>query len=395
MPENIVGHPLVPDSLRAKLGLYTNDLRAMRDSFIFAEATRCRAPGAVRVHMHQIAADNSAMKPSRILFNGISDEDLPSLAMRLYAVTEGGEGAPDRKLPKAWRLDLPVPPKGTIWRDKISATLLDGYRRCPFEFFLDETFKKHSDDRNSELDSAAFGSLCHAALDDFAKSAFKDSCSEKEIGDFLEGAVQRRLVAFGDVLPVVIGLQGEAAIARLRSFARIQAARRKSGWRIIAAERPLHCRIKDCPTLITGKVDRIDEHETTGELAIIDYKTWPRINEKHLAGIQLPLYRAMVEASKKFPPERARRAKAFYCVLADRPEDTVFADGEGFVRHEGTQPDDENAIALLLERLAKGVFYPPGKDSYWRDKFGAIVWETPEEGICEEWLADQKRRLEQ
>ena len=109
------------------------------------------------IHLHQIAGDKSVMKPSRILFEGIGDDELPDLAKRLYSVTKGGSGAPPKSLPDAWRLRLPIPPKGPVWRHKISATVLDSYLRCPFEFFLGETFGEHSDDRLQELDARAFG----------------------------------------------------------------------------------------------------------------------------------------------------------------------------------------------------------------------------------------------
>ena len=129
VPENVVGHPFVPNRLRGELGLVTNDRRAMRDSFVFAEALACRTSDRVTVHLHQIAGDKNVMKPSRILFLGIGDEDLPDLALRLYAVTKGADGAPPKELPDAWRLKLPMPPKGLVWRDRISPTKLDQYLR--------------------------------------------------------------------------------------------------------------------------------------------------------------------------------------------------------------------------------------------------------------------------
>ena len=388
--QNVVGHPFVPDSLRARLGLTTNAARAMRDSFIFTEAVRCRASGAVRVHLHQIAGDKSVMKPSRILFEGISDAELPDLAMRLYAVTKGGKGAPAKSLPEGWRLRLPMPPPGIVWREKISVTRLDQYMRSPFGFFLQETFGEHSVDDRQELDALAFGTLCHDALDEFARSLVRDSVDAREIGDFLEGAVRRRLAAFGDPLPLVVELQCEAAVARLNAFAAIQAARRKTGWRIIASERSMHCRINGCPTLITGKVDRIDEHEATGELAIIDYKTWRRADDKRRDSVQLPLYRAMVEASGRFDAVRARRSRAFYCVLAERAEDTMF--DEEHACHEGNQSDYEKRIDEALANLAKGMFAPVEGDRTWVEAYGPLIWQSPEEGIDRAWLADQEAR---
>lgn len=396
VPGNIVGHPFVPDSLRMELKVSTNASREARDSFIFAQAVACRAKGAVSVYLHQIAGDKNVMKPSRILFNGISDTDLPALARRLYALTKGNEGAPVKELPQAWRLKLPVPPAGLVFREKISPTALDQYIRCPFNFYMQEVFGESSDDRAQELDAMAFGNLCHSALESFAGNGPKDSTDPDEIAAFLADEVHRQLKSFGENLPVVIELQGDAAIERLKAFSVIQASRRKAGWRIACSEQTLECRIKGCPTLLRGKVDRIDLHETTGDIAVIDYKTWNYAKEEYYRdSIQLPVYRAMVEASGLFDPEKARSAKAFYCVLGERPEDVVFDEKNAF--HEGEQSAAEDRIVGFLTDIAKGIFYPPktvsGKQ-VWQKDYGSVIWQSPEEGVDAGWLDDQKSRKE-
>ncbi len=396
VPGNVVGHPFIPDSLRAELGISTNASREARDSFIFAEAVACRAKGAVQVYLHQIAGDKNVMKPSRILFNGISDADLPALARRLYALTKGGEGAPAKELPQAWRLKLPFPPEGTVFREKMSPTALDQYIRCPFNFYLQEVFGKSSDDRARELDAMAFGNLCHSALESFAKDGPKDSTDGEEIATFLADEVRRRLGSFAGTLPAVIELQAEAAIERLKAFSAIQALRRKAGWRIVCSEQTLECRIKSCPTLLRGKVDRIDRHETTGDIAIIDYKTWSRAREEYYADSkQLPIYRAMVEASGLFDPEKARAAKAFYCVLGERPEDVLFDEKNAF--HEGGQSNAEDEIVAYLTAIANGIFYSPEKTSggkrAWQGDYGSLIWLSPEEGVDVAWLDDQAARI--
>ena len=391
VPENVVGHPFVPNRLREALGLMTNDRRAMRDAFIFAEALACRKPEMVTVHLHQIAGSKDVTKPSRILFLGISDADLPALALRLYAVTKGSEGAPPKELPEAWRLRLPVPPKEPTWRKKISPTQLDQYLRCPFNFYLQELFGESVDDRRQELDARAFGTLCHAALEAFAKQGPKDSTDADEIAAFLDAEVRRRLAAFGERLPAIIELQGEAAGERLRNFAVHQAARRKAGWRIVASEQTLQCQIKGCPTVLSGKVDRIDEHERTKELAIIDYKTWSRAAANKYDSIQLPAYRAMVEASKRYDPSKAHAAKAFYCILAEHAEDVKFDEEHAY--HEGLQSEAEDRIVSLLTGIAKGIFYPPVSDG-WSAAYGSLVWESLEKGLDPDWIADQLARKE-
>lgn len=392
VPESVVGHPFIPDSLRHSLGLVTNERRAMRDSFVLAEAVRCRAEGCVRIHMHQIAGDKSVMKPSRILFGGIGDDELPALARRLYAVTKGHEGTPSKALPDAWLLHLPLPQKERTERKSISPTMLDAYLRCPFNFFLQETFGEKSDDNAQELDGMTFGTLCHETLDRFAKAGPKDSTDAKEIANWLEHEMRIVLSAYGTSLPAIIGLQGEAAIARLRNFALVQAQRRRAGWRIVAAEQSLECRIKSSGTLLRGKVDRIDENELTGELAIIDYKTW-ELPKNEVRSIQLPVYRAMVQCSGRYDSVRAAEAKAMYCVLARRAEDTMFDETHAF--GPAGQSEAEDKVVELLDRIARGIFYPPSKDSDWARDYGGMIWQTPEQGIDPAWLADQKARLEE
>jgi ATP-dependent helicase/nuclease subunit B len=397
VPENVVGHPFIPDSLRKELGVTTNAMRESRDSFIFARMLSCRQKGTVSIHLHQIAGDKNVMKPSRILFNGIKDDELPSLALRLYAVTKGNEGSPAKSLPSAWRLKLPVPPQGEEFRPKLSPTFLDQYLRCPFTFYLKEIFGERSDDRNQELDALAFGNLCHSALDKFAKSELKDSTDAKEIAAFLANEVRIQLQAFGMNLPAIIELQGEAAITRLEAFSVHQAERRKAGWRIIEAEQTFSCAIKGCKTVLRGKVDRIDQHEVTGDLVIIDYKTWNQAKEENYNSIQLPVYRAMVESSGKYDPVKAHASKAMYCILAERPEDVKF--DEEHIWHEGNQSESEDKIVALLTNLAKGIFYPPNKNPsgggmVWEKDFSSLIWESPEKGLDPDWIEDQKARLE-
>ena len=397
VPENVVGHPFVPDALRRALGITTNAVREMRDSFIFAQAVRCRPKGAVAVRLHQISGDRNVMKPSRILFPGICDKDLPDLALRLYAVTKGSEGAPAKELPPAWRLKLPFPPKGTVFREKISPTELDQYLRCPFNFYLREVFGEHADDRNQELDARTFGTLCHEALDQFAKNGPKDSTNADEIARFLSDEVHRQLQVFGEPLPAIIELQGEAAIERLTAFSAHQAARRRAGWRIVCSEQKLKCQIKGCPTVLSGKVDRIDQHDVTGEIAIIDYKTWNRAKEENYNSLQLPIYRAMVETAGIFDPAKAHSSKAFYCILAERAEDTLFDEDHAY--HEGLQSQAEDQIVGLLVNIAKGMFYPPkpasgGGGWVWQKDYSSLIWESPETGVDPEWLRDQASRKE-
>lgn len=390
VPESIVGHPFVPDSLREALGLSTNVSRALRDSFVFSQARRCRANGAVRIFLHQVSAQKDVVKPSRLIFPCVSDESLPDLAARLYTVSQGAGALPAKQIPDAWRLALPQPPVDVTYRDSISVTKLDRYMACPFDFFLSEVFGEHVDDSAYELDDMAFGNLCHEALDAFAKSSVRDSTDEKEIAAFLESGVRSLLGDYAKPLSVVIELQACAAIERLRNFAAIQSRRRRDGWRIAEAENSYSCRLRDCPTLLKGKIDRIDVHDVTGDIAIIDYKTWSAFGEERLNSIQLPLYRAMLQASGKYPQDKVAGCKAFYCILAENSEDVVFDEEHSF--GSARQGEEEAKILGLLESIAEGIFYPPSKKSYWEANFKELLLDDLESRLDQAWLEDQKRR---
>lgn len=397
VPENIVGHPFLPDSLRAQLGLMTNARRAIRDSFLLAEAVASHGPRALAINLHQMDSQKNVMKPSRILFPGIAPQDLPALAKRLYAVTKGNEGAPSKAFPAAWKLALPIPPPGREFRPTLSVTKLENYRRNPFNFYLDEIFGDHSDDQNKELDALAFGTTCHAVLDEFAKSGPKDSEDAKEIYRFLSAKVDEKMSVYGSPLPVVISLQAASLKARLQAFAQRQVDWHKEGWRILSAEQSFSCSLRDCPTKLKGQIDRIDQKEGTNELAIIDYKTSKSL-DGYGESLQLPAYRAMLEASGLYPQGQAREALAVYCLLGNSAEECGFY--TDVAPDASLQTDCESACVAYLTRLAEGI-YCAEKDGKLKfdislvSPYAELFGDSIENELSDEWLADQRARLAQ
>jgi len=94
---------------------------------------------------------------------------------------------------------------------------------------------------------------------------------------------------------------------RLEEFSRWQAARRSAGWRIIEQEwRPddhyVALDVDDEPIRLRGRIDRIERHDQTGALAIIDFKIGEKAVDARDAkmkrsgewvDLQLPLYRRL------------------------------------------------------------------------------------------------------
>ena len=412
VPESVVGHPFVPDSLRRRLGLPDNAAREARDRAILRLTAGARAADAVKVFFHAVDAKGDVLKPSRLLFETDDDADLVARVQAFYGRRAGSpEGtAPD--LPRGWKLRLPVPPAFRALA-RISPTRLDVYLRCPFTYYLRDKEvlgDKRMDDRAEELQNWEYGNLAHEALEAFGLSDLKDATDAEAIGAFLADRVDAQLAArFGAAIPAIVWMQGESVKRRLRHFAARQSARRAEGWRIVAVERKLELAYaftrpdgSQGTTRFHGKCDRIDFNAATGAWCVIDYKTWDRAEKARSferkrdgtlawTSFQLPLYCAMLDADGEgdFAAARRDRISACYCVLGKTADDVVFSEP----MTGGYLPQAEAEIRRLLPRIERGVFWPPSPTREWKWDYADWLSPSPEETVDEDWIADQEARL--
>lgn len=402
VPQAIVGHPFLPDALRSALGLADNEARARRDRRLLALAREGRKNGAVHIFFHSTDSEGNALKPSRLLFETADDGELAARVRAFYGNRAGTGATHAWSLPGRWRLQLPVPPERRRI-EKLSPTRLDGYLRCPFTAYLRDRQvlgDKRMDDRAEELASWEYGNLAHAALEAWGGSELRDSDDARAIADYLAEDVDRQLrERFGDEPPAIVALQGESVKCRLANFARIQSERRRAGWRIVAAEKKLE--VVYGHTRFNGKCDRIDYNEATGRWCVIDYKTWDCADghESRDArtgewkSLQLAFYCAMLDVLGEPPFDRARREviEACYAVLGRTAADTCFTAPIG----GGLLPEAETAIRAAVERMERGIFWPPSKKDEWRYDFSDWLDPDPGQTVDEEWLADQRRRIDE
>ena len=396
VPESVVGHAFLPDRLRRGLGLIDNESRTERDRRILRMALACRAEGAVKVFFRSIDAAGDALKPSRLLFEGTDDAELVRRVRTFYGVKAGTEEAKTPDLPQDWKLKLEIPPE----RKELAFTSpssLDLYLRCPFTYCLKKTFGEKADDRADELDPSEFGHLAHDALELWGAGALKDSedadAIAVELAAHVDGILGER---FGTSVPAIVALQGESMKRRLAAFARIQAARHAEGWRTVAAERKLQ--VTYGHTTVRGRCDRIDYNERTGEWCVIDYKTfdnpdravWMDAKTGEWKSLQLPLYCAMLDADPEFPEARRERISSAYCVLGKTAETTLFTGP----MNGAYVPEAEAKVRELIDRIERGIFWPPSPKDAWQWDFAEWIFSTPEESVDEAWLADQRRRAE-
>ncbi len=387
VPESIVGHPFLPDSLRTRLGLTDNAAKEARDREIFKEAIESRTEGAVRVYFHAVDAKGDATRPSRLLFETPNDEDFLARVNSLYGYKAGTSSMEAFSLPETWKLNLPIPPayeKLTC----ISPTRVDAYLRCPFTYYLqnknilgDKRLKNHVE----ELESWEYGNLAHTALERFGSSAIKDSTDYKEIAEFLSMQVDAQLVErFGSNIPAIVAMQGESVKRRLSDFAKVEAEHTKEGWRIVAVERRMQLNYGE--TRLHGKCDRIDFNDRLGKWCIIDYKTWDKLIARE--GVQLALYCAMLDADKDFPEAKRDNILSAYCILGKTRQETGFSEmisGEVVV-------EAERQLREAISKIEKGIFWPPAPTQEWRYDFKDWLIPSPEESVSEKWIKDQLAR---
>ncbi len=128
----------------------------------------------------------------------------------------------------------------------------------------------------SELDALDFGTLCHAALEAMGQeSALRDCTDAGVLREFLLAALAKETTRrFGAELTLPLIVQVESARQRLMRAAEVQAQSRANGWVIESVERKFVLEVAGLR--VSGKIDRIDRHERTGAVRVLDYKTSDR-----------------------------------------------------------------------------------------------------------------------
>ncbi len=384
VPENVVGDAFLPESLREQLGLRTNSKRLARDAYLFEALCRRRVEtGRIDLLVPHAAADNSPLKPSRLLFLGAPGTLLPRARALFKAPDSPGEPRP-HDLP--WIL---TPPPGLPLPEKFSISALSTYLECPFRFFLRHILGMRSPDLESrELSPAAFGNLFHDSAKVLSGLHLDRTSKAGELAAKLH-AIADELIhqRYGRKLSFALRLQREALMARLEAFAEVQVAdiRQNGSIQITDTEHEIDLDIEG--TRITGRIDRIDRRGDQVEL--IDYKTsdQPTTPAKaHLAAIgrktpprhlppeayfehegkeyrwtdlQLPLYVLATRESGGARPTVA------YFNLPKTLDKSGIERWDDFT--ESHLESARNCAAALLRQIKAGRFWPPNEKPQYDD----------------------------
>ncbi len=389
VPTSEVGHQFLPNELCKELKILDNDRRYARDAYALTVIS------SVRENFLLIAGRRASSgepgRPSRLLFT-----DRETSARRAKAFFDYG-GSPESKLwitsqvdfPNAQQIEIPVPDAAVP--KNISVTKFKDFIQCPYRFYLKHIMRlQATDDDWSELSGGTFGDLAHNVLEAFGKSDVRDATDEARIREFLFDKLNQ-LVTFqfaGSRLPAV-RIQVEQLRLRFERFAQKQVKVRRDGWRIVSTEEHLfhNFDVDGVPFVINGKIDRVDQHDISGQVAVWDYKTSDRGDppEKvHYAkrkqewkDLQLPLYRHLVKEVSAVEGADFSNVAMGYVLLAKNLDEVGFHSAEW--EPEVLATADEKAREII-RKIRMGSYEMSGKPPMYSEDFA---------GICQDFVFEK------
>jgi len=319
LPESVNGDAFLPDRLRVRLGLRSNDTRFARDAFQLSALLKSRQ--TVRLISGRLSGTGDPLRPSRLLLAARGER----LARRVLAYTNAGGGPDSREAPMVAlagaRSQFMLPPEPELTFNPPTRLRVTDFRLVledPYRYVLESIMRLESiDDQARELDGLSFGSLAHAVLERFGSSAERNATDAAVIARRLDSLIDAEAATrFGQRTYPAVHLQVEQLRLRLRRFADWQASRARDGWSIVMVEgtlpdtTPMPQRVGPLlapfsvdgeDVVLSGRIDRIDYHHGTGSWALLDYKTGDIIEKpevthrdgrtKDWKDLQLPLYR--------------------------------------------------------------------------------------------------------
>lgn len=389
VPKSTGADAFLPDRLRRELDLLHNERRYARDAYAAKALAHSRKE--LRVIFARRDTNKDPLQPSRLLF-ACSEDKLVARARRFFG-KDTSAAAPRRLLlakgtiPAESRFKIP-PVERKKRPQRIPVTHFKAYLACPYRYYLSHVLNLEAiDDAARELDGRAFGILLHRVLSSFGRAPadLRDSDHAERIFDYLSeqltayaaaryGSEQRR---------PAIRLQLELARQRLRAFATCQAAEVRDGWRILFVEDEemkldfsADFLIAEETVSVVGRIDRIDYHEISRTIRILDYKTadkcdTPDATHRRNADwidLQLPLYRHLWPREKLDVPADCR-LKLGYFNLAKQLEDTKVAVASW---DEALLEQADDVAARVMRGIIKGEFNPAKEAPKYSEAFAAI-----------------------
>ena len=173
-------------------------------------------------------------------------------------------------------LDLPA---GPGLQDRLSASAVDSYERCPLQFKLERDWKM----ARKPVAAMQYGAAMHRVLRTFydAVRLGRPKSNAELIALFRQDLAEAKIHELYQH-----ELYEEQGVAQLKEF--LAAARTMDAPQVLHTEEWFEVRIGG--TVVTGRIDRIDR-ATNGRVVIVDYKTGKARDQKDAdESLQLSLY---------------------------------------------------------------------------------------------------------
>lgn len=371
VPESVNSDAFLPNRLRSELGLLDNARRYARDAYVMLNLLHSRE--SLEIILNRLSPSGDPQTPSRILMAIDSNR----LARRVRHLISEPVGAPEPVVgwtPRPVQSNIPIPFVPEHRKiDSMAVTDFKSYYECPYRFYLRRVFHARPFGHLPlELDAGGFGDLVHKVLEGLMDSPVASSDRPKDLEAWLIAELDRLAeLHHGVVLPPALVIQIEQARMRLRAFAEHQANHARLGWRIRYIEHKVdreHGIVWELPNgtmKIHGRIDRIDVHEESGAIAVLDYKTGnttqiPRKNHLKSDGTwvdwQLPLYGQLIST---LGIEDLSKVQFGYVLLPKNVQQTQF------VYADFTLAEHAAAIASarkIASDVLEGIFWPPAQD---------------------------------
>lgn len=362
----------LPNSLCRTLGIEDNDRRYARDAYFLGMINAARQKLLLIAGRRRTEGD--PLVPSRLLM--ATHPENVALRAKAFFSHPGNENrrfwlADPESLPKHQQFLVPNPGEFDSLDEikRTSVTRFKQYMQCPYRYYLNRIAKLEvAVDNAREMDGGTFGTLAHDVLFDFAMDdSIKNSGDVNEIEDYLGDRLNRHVKNhFQDSRLPAVSVQIEQLRVRLKRFAELQAERRQSGWEIVYAEKEVFHEliVDDRPFVINGIIDRVDRHESTGQIFVWDYKTSDAGDEpekthwnpgKGWVDLQLPLYRHLV-TELEFENPSFDDVGMGYILLPRDLKKIKFA--PAFWKPYQLEQADLKAFEVIRS-LRKQVFWPP------------------------------------
>lgn len=384
VPDAVSGDVFLPEGLRVRLGLKTNAMRFATDAYYLQALAVSRAhDGRLDLLLGRTSAVGDPLRPSRLLLR-CADDELPRRVEILF------RDLPARGANLAWTRAWQLQPPCVEVEPRLAVTALRAWLDCPFRFYLSRGLHMESvDPAKVELDAMDFGTLCHAALEAMGREeALRDCTDAAQLKAFLLqqlDAATERIYGHGLSLPLIV--QRESARQRLAFAAEVQAQSCAEGWVIERVEWKFEYAVGNL--MLAGKIDRIDRHESTGAVRVLDYKTSDTaVNpaEAHLRGLRAdeePADWRLVELGGKARTWKDLQLPVYERVaLREFPEAAISCGYFNLPKAASETAivlwaDYDRELAAAAWRCAEGVaaaierreFWPPREVSGWEEEW--------------------------